>query len=104
MQLNNLNKDGKITIFVPIRRGSKRIKNKNIKALPGFRMGLTELKIKQLNKLRLKCKKNRLLSHFCDRYFRVSSIFVIHKITSKIIINLNTFKPSLYYFIIGNIS
>ena len=62
MQLNNLNKDGKITIFVPIRRGSKRIKNKNIKALPGFRMGLTELKIKQLNKLRLKCKKNKKIN------------------------------------------
>jgi CMP-N-acetylneuraminic acid synthetase len=47
-----------ITIFLPIRKGSKRIKNKNIKPLPGLKFGLTELKINQLNKLRIIYKKN----------------------------------------------
>ncbi len=37
-----------ITIFLPIRKGSKRIINKNLKKLPYFKNGLTELKIKQL--------------------------------------------------------
>tara|TARA_B100001939_G_C16893375_1_gene596472 strand:+ start:651 stop:1394 length:744 start_codon:yes stop_codon:yes gene_type:complete len=46
-----------ITVFVPIRKGSKRIKNKNTKSLPGLKLGLTELKINQLNKLRKEYKK-----------------------------------------------
>jgi CMP-N-acetylneuraminic acid synthetase len=47
-----------ISFFLPIRRNSKRIKNKNIKSLPGFKFGLTEIKIKQINKLRKIIKKN----------------------------------------------
>ena len=43
-----------ISIFIPIRKGSKRIKNKNFKSLPKFRFGLTELKIRQLEKLKTK--------------------------------------------------
>lgn len=46
-----------ITIFLPIRKGSKRIKNKNTKPLPDLRFGLTELKINQLKKLRMIYKK-----------------------------------------------
>ena len=52
-----IKKNNNITIFVPIRKGSKRIKNKNIKPLPGLKFGITELKINQLNQLRLKYKK-----------------------------------------------
>ena len=52
-----IKENNNITIFVPIRKGSKRIKNKNIKPLPGLKFGITELKINQLNKLRLKYKK-----------------------------------------------
>ena len=46
-----------ISIFIPIRKGSKRIKNKNFKSLPKFRFGLTELKIRQLEKLKTSLKK-----------------------------------------------
>ena len=42
-----------LTIFLPIRKGSKRIKHKNTKSLPGLKCGITELKIKQLDKLRI---------------------------------------------------
>ena len=43
--------------FLPIRKGSKRIKNKNTKSLPDLKLGITELKINQLNKLRIAYKK-----------------------------------------------
>lgn len=46
-----------ISIFIPIRKGSKRIINKNIKSLPKFKFGLTELKLKQLEKLKKILKK-----------------------------------------------
>ena len=52
-----IKENNNITIFVPIRKGSKRIKNKNIKPLPGLKFGITELKINQLNQLRLKYKR-----------------------------------------------
>ncbi len=42
-----------ISIFIPIRKGSRRIINKNLKKLPYFNYGLTELKIKQLEKFKL---------------------------------------------------
>ena len=41
-----------ISIFVPIRSGSKRVKNKNIKKIGKFNLGLTEIKIKQIFKLK----------------------------------------------------
>lgn len=66
-----------ITFFVPIRKGSKRIKNKNIKKLPGYKFGLTELKIKHLCKFRNLAKKkikNKLfefvVSTDCDKVIR----------------------------------
>ena len=37
-----------ISIFLPIRKGSKRVLNKNFKPLPNYKFGLTEIKIKQL--------------------------------------------------------
>jgi len=40
-----------ISFFIPIRKGSKRIKNKNIKPFRKFKLGLLEIKIKQLKKL-----------------------------------------------------
>ncbi len=43
-----------ISFFIPIRKGSKRIINKNLKKLPRNKHGLTELKITQLKKLRKK--------------------------------------------------
>ena len=41
-----------ISFFVPIRKGSKRVKNKNIKKVQNFSLGLTEIKIKQFLKLK----------------------------------------------------
>ena len=41
-----------ISFFIPIRKGSKRIINKNLKKLPKYNHGLTELKIIQLKNLR----------------------------------------------------
>lgn len=41
-----------ISIFIPIRSGSKRVKNKNIKKIGKFNLGLTEIKIKQIFKLK----------------------------------------------------
>ena len=43
-----------ISFFIPIRKGSKRIINKNLKKLPKYNHGLTELKIIQLKNLRKK--------------------------------------------------
>ena len=40
-----------ISFFIPIRKGSKRVKNKNIRPIKKFRLGLTEIKILQLRKL-----------------------------------------------------
>ena len=48
-----------ISFFIPIRKGSKRVKDKNIKPLPGYRYGVTELKIKQLLRLRKLLKKQK---------------------------------------------
>tara|TARA_A100001015_G_scaffold273240_1_gene328524 strand:- start:13886 stop:14596 length:711 start_codon:yes stop_codon:yes gene_type:complete len=55
-----------ISFFIPIRKGSKRVKDKNIKPLPGYRYGVTELKIKQLLRLKklLKKQKKNDLSKF----------------------------------------
>ncbi len=52
----NFNLDN-VCVFLPIRKGSKRIKNKNTKSLPNLKLGITELKINQLNKLRIAYKK-----------------------------------------------
>ena len=49
-----------ISFFLPIRKGSKRLKRKNIKSLPGYKLGLTEIKIHQLNKFRKIILKNKL--------------------------------------------
>ena len=48
-----------ISFFIPIRKGSKRVKDKNIKPLPGYKFGVTELKIKQLDRLRKLLKKQK---------------------------------------------
>jgi len=53
-----------ISFFIPIRKGSKRIKNKNFKPLPGYRFGLTEIKIKQIIKFKNLIKKNKIKKKF----------------------------------------
>ena len=50
-------KKNTLSVFIPIRKGSKRIKDKNTKTLLNFKYGLTEIKIMQLNKFRKIFKK-----------------------------------------------
>jgi len=40
-----------ISIFIPVRKGSKRVKNKNTKSIGAYKLGLLEIKLKQLKKL-----------------------------------------------------
>ena len=53
-----------ITFFIPIRKGSKRVVNKNFKPLPGYKFGLTEIKIKQIIKFKKLIKKNKIKKEF----------------------------------------
>ncbi len=53
-----------ISFFIPIRAGSKRIKNKNLKKLPGFNYGLTEIKIRQIKKFKNLVKKSNIKQEF----------------------------------------
>ena len=52
-----------ISFFIPIRKGSKRIINKNFRPLPGFKNGLTEIKIKQLLNLKKIIKKKKIIKN-----------------------------------------
>lgn len=47
-----------ISIFFPVRKGSKRVKNKNLRPIKNFKKGLLEIKVKQLKKLNKIFKKN----------------------------------------------
>lgn len=46
-----------ISFFLPIRKGSKRVVNKNFRPLPGYKFGLTEIKINQFIKFKKIVKK-----------------------------------------------
>ena len=48
-----------ISVFIPIRKNSKRIKNKSIKKIGKYKFGLTEIKIAQLTKLKKLLTKNK---------------------------------------------
>jgi N-acylneuraminate cytidylyltransferase len=48
-----------ISFFIPVRKNSKRVKNKNTRPLPNYRYGLTELKILQLAKFRNLIKRRK---------------------------------------------
>ncbi len=50
-----------ISFFIPIKKVSRRIPNKNTKRIHNYKFGLTEIKLKHLYKLRKLIKKNRLL-------------------------------------------
>mgnify|MGYP001206890094 FL=1 len=53
-----------ISFFIPIRSGSKRIKDKNTRSLPSFSFGLIEIKIKQIQKFRNLVKKFKIKQDF----------------------------------------
>ena len=72
-----------ISFFLPIRKGSKRIINKNFKSLPGYKFGLTELKIIQLKKF-----KNLSKKHFPNLDFE----FVVSTNCKKVILYLKKYS------------
>ena len=51
-----------ISIFLPIKKKSKRLKNKNFLKIANFKNGLSEIKILQLLKLSRLLKKKKILS------------------------------------------
>ena len=53
-----------ISIFLPIRKGSKRVKNKNFASINNFKYGLLEIKVKQFLKLRKYFKKREIEAEF----------------------------------------
>lgn len=53
-----------ISIFIPIRKGSKRVQNKNFRSLPGYKFGLTEIKIRQFIKFRNLIKNKKIKINF----------------------------------------
>ena len=53
-----------INIFVPIRKNSKRIKNKSIRKIGKYKLGLTEIKILQIKKMLAKVKKDPILKKY----------------------------------------
>jgi CMP-N-acetylneuraminic acid synthetase len=53
-----------ISFFIPIKKISKRIKNKNIRSIKNFKFGLTQIKITQLIKFKNLVKKNKFLNKF----------------------------------------
>ena len=61
-----------ISIFVPIRKGSKRVKNKNIKRFNKYKLGLTELKILQLKRLKEKVVKKKFFNHVLFKSFLIN--------------------------------
>lgn len=52
-----------ISFFIPIRKNSKRVKNKNTKKIGKYSMGLTELKINQIKKFRKITKHHKALKN-----------------------------------------
>lgn len=72
-----------ITIFVPIRKNSKRIKKKNIKKLGSFKFGLTELKFKQLENFKKKIKNDKILKKIKFEFIVSSDDLIIKKILNS---------------------
>tara|TARA_A100001011_G_C14263259_1_gene823509 strand:- start:508 stop:1230 length:723 start_codon:yes stop_codon:yes gene_type:complete len=71
-----------LSVFLPLRKGSKRVKNKNIRPFKNYKFGLTELKINQLKKLKYifskTYKKKRIefiISTNCKRISRYTKKF-----------------------------
>lgn len=53
-----------ISIFLPIRKNSKRLKNKNILRVKNYKFGLTDIKVKQLLRVQKYLKKNGFTCEF----------------------------------------
>ena len=57
-----------ISFFIPIRKNSKRVKNKNIKKIRNYSSGLTEIKVKQLSRFRSLIRKDKILKKIKFEY------------------------------------
>ena len=55
-----------ISIFIPVRKGSKRISNKNTTKISSFKHGLVEIKVKQFARLRNIIKKDKNYKYLKD--------------------------------------
>ena len=62
-----------ISFFFPVRSGSKRVKNKNIRRVLNYKFGLLEIKINHLKKLRNLILKNRKYKIFRDSEYVFST-------------------------------
>ncbi len=62
-----------ISFFFPVRSGSKRVKNKNIRRVLNYKLGLLEIKINHLKKIRNLILKNRNYKFLKDSEFVFST-------------------------------
>ena len=80
-----------ISVFIPVRKGSKRVKNKNTRAIGRFKLGLLEIKLKQLEKL-IKINNNKYNLEFIvstdskivEEYCKNFDWIKVHKRNKKI--------------------
>ena len=80
-----------ISVFIPVRKGSKRVKNKNIRAIGKYKLGLLEIKLKQLEKL-IKINNNKYNLEFIvstdskivEEYCKKFNWIKVHKRNKKL--------------------
>ena len=80
-----------ISVFIPVRKGSKRVKNKNIRAIGKYKLGLLEIKLKQLKKL-IKINNNKYNFEFIvstdskivEEYCKKFNWIKVHKRNKKL--------------------
>jgi CMP-N-acetylneuraminic acid synthetase len=80
-----------ISVFIPVRKGSKRVKNKNIRAIGKYKLGLLEIKLKQLEKL-IKINNNKYNFEFIvstdskivEEYCKKFNWIKVHKRNKKL--------------------
>ena len=73
-----------INIFVPIRKNSKRIKNKSTRKIGKYKLGLTEIKILQIKKMLAKVKKDPILKKYDFKIIVSTDCGKIKKFTKNI--------------------
>ena len=72
-----------ISFFIPIKKNSKRVINKNTKKISKFKLGLTEIKLNQLKKFRNKIIKDKILKNRKFEYVVSSDDLKIKKFIEK---------------------
>lgn len=72
-----------ISFFIPIKKNSKRVVNKNTKKISRFNFGLTEIKLRQLKKFRKTILKDKFLKNKEFEYVVSSDDLKIKKFVEK---------------------